>query len=84
MTTELRYPQTHHHANANFCYGMPLETKEEEEEQQQQQQQQQQDKVLDSSAGINSSQGYSLLTPSALFFHTTDDWLELSKSMPPI
>jgi hypothetical protein len=82
MTTELRYSQTHHHANANFCYGMPLETKEEEEEQQQQQQQQ--DKVLDSSAGINSSQGYSLLTPAALFFPTSDDWLELSKSMPPI
>jgi hypothetical protein len=77
MTTELRYPQTHHHANANFCYGMPLETKEEEE-------QQQQHKVLDSSAGINSSQGYSLLSPAALFFHTSDDWLELSKSMPPI
>ncbi|CAM6046745.1 unnamed protein product [Sphagnum compactum] len=74
MTTELRYPQTHHHANANFCFGMPLETKEEEEEH----------KVLDSSAGINSSQGYSLLSPSALFFHTSDDWLELSKSMAPI
>jgi hypothetical protein len=77
--TELRYPQTHHHANANFCYGMPLETKEEEE-----QQQQQQNKVLDSSAGINSSQEYSLLSPTALFFHTSDDWLELSKSMAPI
>ncbi|KAH9564779.1 hypothetical protein CY35_04G042600 [Sphagnum magellanicum] len=79
MTTELRYPQTHHHANANFCYGMPMETKEEEEEEQQQQH-----KVLDSSAGINSSQGYSLLSPAALFFHTSDDWLEISKSMPPI
>jgi hypothetical protein len=78
MTTELRYPQTHHHANANFCYGMPLETKEEEEEQQQQH------KVLDSSAGINSSQEYALLSPTALFFHTSDDWLELSKSMAPI
>jgi hypothetical protein len=80
MTTELRYLQTHHHANANFCYGMPLETKEEEEHQQQQQQH----KVLDSSADIDSSQGYSLLSPAALFFHTSDDWLELSKSMAPI
>jgi hypothetical protein len=77
MTTELRYPQTHHHANANFCFGMPLETKEEEERQRQH-------KVLGSSADINSSQGYSLLSPAALFFHTSDDWLELSKSMPPI
>jgi hypothetical protein len=81
MTTELRYPQTHHHANANFCYGMPLETKEEEEEEEEEQQQQH--KVLDSSAGINSSQEYPLLSPAALFFHTSDDWLELSKSMEP-